>query len=330
MIAAYLVLIPLIGLACWKIPNKIASRVCCWTLAIVSVLLVNFLSDREPAGTRMLVIIVALLWSMKAVVMSEASLSGVKLNVIQWLAFTVGWFGMRPNLFTSLNGKPTKRVGEFISKGLIRLAAGAICFLAAFACLNWIGDPIQPDVGSALFFPTRADSIRLLVATLLVLAAFSLLVHFGIFNLLTGFWRRLGAKCNPLFVAPLLSCSLAEFWGRRWNLAFSEMTALGIYRPVNQRFGKSTATLIAFVFSGLLHELAISVPAKAGYGLPLLYFALHGVAMLVENRFLQRQSWFISNKVLQRAWTIGWIALPLPILFHRPFLTGCVWPLLQW
>jgi hypothetical protein len=23
-----------------------------------------------------------------------------------------------------------------------------------------------------------------------------------------------------------------------------------------------------------------------------------------------------------------WLALPLPLLFHRPFLEGCVWPLI--
>jgi hypothetical protein len=25
---------------------------------------------------------------------------------------------------------------------------------------------------------------------------------------------------------------------------------------------------------------------------------------------------------------LGWLALPLPILFHRPFLRGVVWPLI--
>jgi hypothetical protein len=29
-----------------------------------------------------------------------------------------------------------------------------------------------------------------------------------------------------------------------------------------------------------------------------------------------------------RAWALAWLVLPLPILFHRPFLAGVLWPLL--
>jgi hypothetical protein len=27
-------------------------------------------------------------------------------------------------------------------------------------------------------------------------------------------------------------------------------------------------------------------------------------------------------------WVIGWLALPLPILFHPPFLRGTIWPVI--
>jgi alginate O-acetyltransferase complex protein AlgI len=30
-----------------------------------------------------------------------------------------------------------------------------------------------------------------------------------------------------------------------------------------------------------------------------------------------------------RLWTVFWLVLPLPLLFHRPFLAGVVWPLLR-
>jgi len=29
-----------------------------------------------------------------------------------------------------------------------------------------------------------------------------------------------------------------------------------------------------------------------------------------------------------RLWTLSWLTLPLPLLFHRPFLAGVIWPLL--
>ena len=56
-----------------------------------------------------------------------------------------------------------------------------------------------------------------------------------------------------------------DFWSRRWNLAFSEMTALGVYRPLSGNIGRKAATVAAFLASGLLHELAISLPVLAGY-----------------------------------------------------------------
>ena len=165
-------------------------------------------------------------------------------------------------------------------------------------------------------------------ATALLLVGLSLMTHFGIFNILAAIWRRAGVDCRPLFRAPLQSRSLTEFWGRRWNLAFSEMTAVAAYRPLEHIVGKRTATAGAFLFSGLLHELAISVPVEAGYGLPMLYFALHGGLVLLERR-LDGTAWAMSRwGWLSRAWTFGWLVLPLPILFHRAFLAGVVWPLI--
>jgi D-alanyl-lipoteichoic acid acyltransferase DltB (MBOAT superfamily) len=121
---------------------------------------------------------------------------------------------------------------------------------------------------------------------------------------------------------------LSEFWGRRWNLAFSEMTALAVFRPLRGVVGPQPATVAAFLFSGLLHELAISLPARAGYGLPLLYFALHAGAMQMETALSRRGRPVDSIRWVGRVWTLAWLVLPLPVLFHRPFLRGCVWPLI--
>jgi alginate O-acetyltransferase complex protein AlgI len=140
--------------------------------------------------------------------------------------------------------------------------------------------------------------------------------------------EQVAARKDALFRRPLRSTSLREFWGRRWNLAFSEMTALGVYRPLTGPLGRGGATVVAFLASGLLHEIAISLPVMAGFGLPLTYFALHGILMVVERRLeaagrpVSRPAW------LGRTWTLFWLVAPLPILFHRPFLAGVVWPLL--
>jgi hypothetical protein len=50
--------------------------------------------------------------------------------------------------------------------------------------------------------------------------------------------------------------------------------------------------------------------------------------MLIE-RGLERAGRPIHRHAsLGRAWTTLWLVAPLPILFHRPFLRGVVWPLL--
>jgi D-alanyl-lipoteichoic acid acyltransferase DltB (MBOAT superfamily) len=166
------------------------------------------------------------------------------------------------------------------------------------------------------------------LVTILLLPGLSLLIHFGLFNVLAGLWRLCGADCRALFRDPLKSTSLHEFWSRRWNLAFSQMTALSVFRPLKGIVGDRMATMSAFLFSGLLHELAISLPARSGYGLPLLYFALHATAMYIENALARAGSPVDSVRWIGRLWTMAWLVLPLPILFHQPFLRGCVWPLI--
>jgi alginate O-acetyltransferase complex protein AlgI len=123
-----------------------------------------------------------------------------------------------------------------------------------------------------------------------------------------------------------LSQNLGEFWARRWNLAFSEMTTIAVYRPLAGLLGRGPALMAGFGFSGLLHEMAISVPVRAGFGLPLCYFILHGGLVIVE-RALSNAGHPLSGSP-GRAWALFWLGAPLPILFHRPFLAGLIWPLI--
>ena len=184
-------------------------------------------------------------------------------------------------------------------------------------------------IGSALVLLSRVawtGTGSRLLATAPLLAGLSLAVHFGFCNLLAGAWRLRGVACDALFRAPLRSRSLSEFWSRRWNLAFSEMTAIAAYRPISSRAGRGPALLASFALSGLLHEMAISLPVRAGFGRPFLYFALQGALVLVE-RALERRGRALEGWI-GRAWTVVWLALPLPLLFHRPFLAGVVWPLI--
>lgn len=98
-----------------------------------------------------------------------------------------------------------------------------------------------------------------------VFAGIGLLVHFGFCDVLAGFWRLRGVPVERLFVNPFASRTLGEFWGRRWNLAFHAVAKDFVFRPASRRWGPGAGVLLTFVFSGLLHELLLSVPAGGGY-----------------------------------------------------------------
>jgi alginate O-acetyltransferase complex protein AlgI len=103
------------------------------------------------------------------------------------------------------------------------------------------------------------------------------------------------------------------------------MTAAAVYRPLTRSAGKPAATVVAFAFSGLLHEMAISLPVRAGFGLPMLYFVLQGLLVLAERRRDRRGD---LASTWTRVRTLAAVAVGLPILFHPRFLEGVVWPLL--
>ena len=306
---ALLVLVLLLGHSIASFGMIRAARPAAWALVVVAVTGVERLDAREPAGIRMLAIIGTLLYAMKAVVTVEARGQGAPpLALGRWLVFAALWPGMRPGPFSRAGVAPLPGAGSLAGKGLMRITIGVV--LVALARLTWI--------------ETRSR----LLATTLLLPGLSLIVHFGVFDVLAGAWRWAGIDCKPLFRSPLRSTSLGEFWGRRWNLAFSEMAALALYQPLVRRAGRGIALAASFLGSGLLHELAISVPVHAGYGLPLSYFALQGTLLMIEGRLARSGQPIDRRPWIGRTWTLVWLLVPLPILFHRPFLAGVLWPLI--
>ena len=110
-----------------------------------------------------------------------------------------------------------------------------------------------------------------------------LMLHFGTFHLLSCAWRAIGVEARPLMNYPLASVRLSEFWGSRWNTAFRDLTHRFLFRPLAKKLGPRRALVAAFILSGLLHDLVISVPAGGGYGGPTVFFAIQAVALLVER-----------------------------------------------
>ena len=57
------------------------------------------------------------------------------------------------------------------------------------------------------------------------------------------------------------------------------------------RFGARTALGVGFLFSGIVHELVISLPAQGGWGGPTVFFLLQAAAMFVETRSEHPERW---------------------------------------
>lgn len=213
---------------------------------------------------------------------------------------------MRPYLFETFPSKPLPQSGRLLGIGLSRIFLGMGLLFASKYLEKQVDFYFLPE--------------------LCMLVGLSFILHFGILNLSAAFWRFLGVNVKAIFVSPYKSKSLNEFWGKRWNLAFSEMTTLVAYRPLRGILGVKAALFCSFLLSGALHEIAISLPVNAGYGLPLSYFLMHGLAMLAENKWLWLQA-IIRRPLWSRIWVFGWLLLPMPLLFHRDFIEQVVRPL---
>lgn len=155
-----------------------------------------------------------------------------------------------------------------------------------------------------------------------------LTLHFGCFHLLSCGWRSLGVDARPLMNWPLVSVSVGEFWGRRWNTAFRDLTHRFLFRPLTAWLGPGWAMVAGFFVSGLVHELVISIPARGGYGGPSLFFAVQGAALWVERSALGRKEGLGRGRT-GRLFTVLVLLLPLPLLFHPPFVLGIMVPFLK-
>lgn len=155
-----------------------------------------------------------------------------------------------------------------------------------------------------------------------------LLLHFGAFQLLSCSWRGIGVEARPLMNRPLASTSLAEFWGRRWNTAFRDLTHRFLFRPCASRLGPRWGIFVGFLFSGAIHDLVISVPAKGGYGGPTVFFALQGAGMLIERSAFGRRNGLGSGWP-GRLFVLAVLIVPAGLLFHRPFVVGIIVPFMR-
>jgi alginate O-acetyltransferase complex protein AlgI len=188
---------------------------------------------------------------------------------------------------------------------------------------NWLAPLGKALAGATLLWGVARYASHLLLAGWIGMVGLILLLHFGLFGLLALAWQRAGRQAPPLMQQPLRASSLGDFWGRRWNTAFHDLVATCLLPPLRKRCGLAGATMLIFLFSGLVHDLVISVPAGGGYGWPTFYFVLQGGGLLLERRLS------IRSGGRGRLLLFAVAALPLGALFHPPFVRQVMLPFLR-
>lgn len=190
---------------------------------------------------------------------------------------------------------------------------------------EWSAAAAKTLTGAALIWLVVRRVPQPLLAAWVGMLGLILLLHFGIFHLLSCIWRSAGISAQPIMQHPLQSKSLSEFWGKRWNLGFRQLSHDWVFKPSRKYIGVASATLATFLASGLIHDLVISLPARAGYGLPTAYFLAQGIGVLAER------SSFGARLGLGRG-AIGWLwmaiftAAPAYFLFHPWFAMRVILP----
>lgn len=194
---------------------------------------------------------------------------------------------------------------------------------------EWMFAALKTLLGAMLIWIVARTAYpeRPLLAGWLGLVGLILVLHFGTFHLLSLAWRSHGVNATPVMRRPLLASSLADFWGRRWNTAFHELASRFTLRPRRLAFGVTSATLLVFLASGVIHELVISVPAHGGYGLPTGYFLIQVLGVAGERTRAGRRMGLGHGR---RGWlfTLFVTAGPAFWLSPQPFVYNVVLPML--
>lgn len=269
-----------------KIKPLVWRRVFGWLILLTLVVAADFvMKDAEPLW-RMVAICSVILGGMKGLVYAEWAGSQT-LTLPRYCIFAFLWFGMDPGSFRRRRSGLSWR--NDIALGSFLMLVGTFG-----AWLVWAMEWRQIFV---MFLPM------------------SLGFHFGALRVLKGIHRCKGFPVRTLFPNVLEAHGIADFWSRRWNTGYSQMMQRLVGRPLGKRFGESVGIMAVFLVSGLLHEVAITLPVRSGFGLPTLYFTLHGFLTLLERKW---------NRPIGKVPTLLAVLLPLGLLFPPDFQTEVI------
>jgi alginate O-acetyltransferase complex protein AlgI len=277
-----------------------------WLPVVISPAIAIFFRDRMPAWLFMWTLAFTIFAGLKWMTWWQAR-GRVPHSAGRSLAYLVAWPGMDAETFLDSHQRPPKPTFQQWLWALVKTIFGAV--------LLWV---------VARRVPAQLPLVRGWIG----LFALILLLHFGSFDLIAVFWQRIGVAAQPIMAKPILSATLSEFWGKRWNLGFRQLAYDLVFRPLHKPIGVAAASLLVFLASGLIHDLVISLPAHGGYGLPTGYFILQGLGITLERSAAGRRLG------LQRGFP-GWLFMfvvaagPAFWLFHPPFVLRVILPFMH-
>ncbi|MDE0858658.1 MAG: MBOAT family protein [Akkermansiaceae bacterium] len=238
------------------------------------------LLDADPI-VRMVGICAVLLAAMKGLVYAEWA-GPKQLTWSRYFIFGLLWFGMDPGTFAK------KRAG-LSYKG--DLGWGLLMLVVGFT-MAWVVWTLEYRDIILMFVPM------------------SLGFHFGALRVLKAIHRSFGFPVRTLFPNLLKAQGIGDFWSRRWNVGYSQMMQRVVGRPLGNIVGRDGGVMAVFLVSGLLHEVAITLPVMAGWGCPTLYFVFHGGLAVWERR---------TGRQLGKVLTLILVGAPLGFLFPQVF-----------
>jgi hypothetical protein len=271
------------------------------SMAVIFIMAVCFLSSWEA----MWLGAISLFGSMKLLTIATC-VEAADASTAKRLGYLLLWPGMNPNAFFEPVANVAKpRSGEWlfaISKlliGIMLIYAAIVILPARLMLAGWIG-----FVGLVFFF------------------------HLGLFHISSLGWRLDGVGVRPIMDWPILATSLSDFWGNRWNRAFRDLMFYWVFRPITRLLGPTGAMLAAFLVSGWVHELIITVPARSGYGGPTAYFLLQAAGLLIERTRFGRKVG-LGAGIGGRIFCLLFVLAPVGLLFPAAFIRQCIVPTLR-
>ncbi|MCW8133598.1 MAG: DUF393 domain-containing protein [Planctomycetota bacterium] len=287
-------------------PAAFARSAAAWLPLLILPMAVASLAHALPPWAFMWLLAFALYAGCKWLTWRKACDAGVRAWPERHLAYLFAWPGM--NARTFLAGREDLAVSE-------RAWRAAIFKTLLGAVFVWV-------------LARAVEPRNLTLAAWLGMTGAILILHFGLFHVLALAWQSAHVPAPPIMRAPLLARSLGDFWSARWNLAMRDLVHAYVLAPLRRRVGVPLATMSVFLLSGLIHELVISVPARAGYGLPTAYFTLQGAGVLFERSHAGR-ALGLAHGWRGRCFALGVTALPVFALFHPPFVEAVIVPFMR-